>query len=93
MFFPVIIPAAIPTFSVAAGTYSSAETVSIYDTTPGATMYYTTDGMTPTTGSTLYSGAITVSSSETLKVIAQAAGYDQTAAPTAVYRSPCPISD
>ncbi len=43
--------AATPTFSPAAGTYASAQTVTISDITPGAVIYYTTDGTTPTAGS------------------------------------------
>ena len=38
---------ATPTFSPAAGTYSSAQTVTISTTTGGATIRYTTDGTTP----------------------------------------------
>ncbi len=77
--------AATPTFSVAAGTYTSAQTVSISDATSGATIYYTTNGTTPTTSSTKYSGAITVASTETLKAVAVASGYTSSAAATATY--------
>ena len=80
--FPI---AATPTFSVAAGTYTSTQTVSISDTTPGATIYYTTDGTTPTTSSPVYSGAITVSSTETLQAIATATGYSPSAVQSAAY--------
>jgi hypothetical protein len=77
--------AATPTFSPAAGTYSSAQTVTISDTTSGATIYYTTNGTTPTTSSSVYSSAITVASTETLEAIATAAGYSQSAVGTAAY--------
>jgi hypothetical protein len=44
-----------PLFSVAAGTYTSAQSVAISTTTAGATIYYTIDGSTPTMSSSLYS--------------------------------------
>jgi sugar lactone lactonase YvrE/PKD repeat protein len=69
---------ATPTFSPAAGTYSNALSISISCATSGASIYYTTDGSTPTAASTLYTAPINVtgpsnaSSSETttLKAIA-----------------------
>jgi beta-glucanase (GH16 family) len=77
--------AATPTFSPAAGTYSSAQTVTISDTTSGAKIYYTTNGTTPTTASAVYSGPITVSSSETLEAIATATGYTTSGVGSAAY--------
>jgi hypothetical protein len=74
-----------PTFSLAAGTYTSVQTVSLSDTTPGATIYYTIDGSTPTTGSSLYSGQITVSANETIKAIATATGYSTSAVASATF--------
>jgi N-acetylneuraminic acid mutarotase len=76
---------AAPTFSPAAGTYTSAQTVTISDTTANATIYYTTNGTTPTTSSTVYNGPITVSSTETIKTLATATGYTNSAVATAVY--------
>src|SRR5260370_38440070 len=46
--------AATPTFSPSGGTYTTAQTVTISDTTSGATIYYTTNGTRPTTWSTIY---------------------------------------
>ena len=77
-------PAATPTFSIPPGTYSSAQTVTISDTTAGATIYYTTNGSTPT-ASTQYTGAITVSSTETIEAIATASGYSTSPVATATY--------
>ncbi len=77
--------AATPTFSPAAGTYSSAQTVTISDSTSGATIYYTTNGTTPTTSSAVYSGPISVSASETVEAIATASGYTTSAVGSAAY--------
>jgi sugar lactone lactonase YvrE len=77
--------AATPTFSPVAGTFTSAQTVTISDATSGATIYYTTNGTTPTTSSTAYSGAIAVSSTETLEAIATATGYSTSAVASAAY--------
>src|ERR1700674_5501300 len=77
--------AATPTFSPAGGTYATAQTVTISDTTSGATIYYTTNATTPTTASTVYSGPITVSASETVNAIAAASGYTNSAVGSAAY--------
>jgi hypothetical protein len=76
--------AATPTFNVAAGTYTSVQTVTITDGTPNATIYYAING-TPTTASTKYTGPVIVSSSETLEAIATATGYSNSAVQSAAY--------
>ncbi len=82
---------ATPGFSPAAGTYSSAQTVSITDSTSGATIYYTTNGSTPTTASSTYSSAITVSSTETVKALATNSGYSNSAVGSAAYTITLPV--
>lgn len=77
--------AATPTFNPGTGTYTSAQTVTISDSTTGATIYYTTDGTTPTTESPVYSGPITVNSTETIEAIAAASGYSNSAVASATY--------
>ena len=77
--------AATPTFSPAAGSYATAQTVTISSATPAATIYYTTNGTTPSTSSTVYSGPIIVSSSETVEAIAVASGYLGSAVGAAAY--------
>jgi uncharacterized repeat protein (TIGR03803 family) len=77
--------AATPTFSPAPGNYSSAQMVTISDTTTGAAIYYTNDGTTPTTGSAVYNGPITVNSTQTLQAIAGASGYNNSAVASATY--------
>lgn len=81
--------AAIPTFSPVAGTYASTQTVTLTCSTPSSSIYFTTDGSTPTfpiTGTTtLYTGAITVSATETIKAIGTAAGFTNSTVGSALY--------
>jgi hypothetical protein len=77
--------AATPVFSPVAATYDSIESVTITNATAGATIYYTTNGSAPTTSSTKYTGAITVTQTETIQAIAIAGGYANSAVASATY--------
>jgi N-acetylneuraminic acid mutarotase len=83
--YTIQLTAAVPAFSPAAGTYTTAQTLTISDSTPGAVIYYTTDGSVPTASSTKYIGPITVSSTETIHAIATASSYNNSAVASATY--------
>lgn len=55
-----------PQFSPAAGTYAAGQTLTITSGTSGATIYYTLDGSTPSTGSTVYSAPISLPTATTV---------------------------
>ena len=76
---------ATPNFSPAPGVYNSAQTITISAATAGATIYYTTDGSTPTTSSPKYTGPIVAGSSATIKAISSASGYANSVPATAAY--------
>jgi hypothetical protein len=78
-------PADTPTFSPIAGTYTSVQSVTITCATPASTIYYTTNGTNPTTGSTPYTVPVSVGVTETLKAIAVATDYSQSAIGSAAY--------
>jgi hypothetical protein len=78
-------PTATPKISPAAGTYTGTQSVTISDATSGATIYYTVNGIAPTTSSTKYTTAISVTSSETIEAIAIASGYTESAVASSAY--------
>ncbi|MDR3706807.1 MAG: SBBP repeat-containing protein [Capsulimonadaceae bacterium] len=85
----VVQTAPTPTIGPASGTVSSGQTVAITDSSissaPGFAIYYTTDNSTPTTGSTRYTGELTLTANETVKAIAVATGYTSSSAAVATY--------
>ena len=92
LFAPTVPAVATPTFSVAAGNYTSAQTVSITDKTSGATIYYTLDGSTPTNQSSKYTTPLPVSQTTTINAIAEAAGYSNSAVASATYTITIPVA-
>jgi len=76
---------ATPTALPSAGTYNTAQTVTLNTTTSGAAIYYTLDGTDPTTSSSLYSGAISIGATSTLKAFAVKDGMNNSGILTAIY--------
>jgi sugar lactone lactonase YvrE len=74
-----------PTFSTPPGTYSAAQSVALSDSTTGAVIYYTSNGMTPTTASTKYTAAIKVAATQTIEAIAVAPGYANSPVTSSTY--------
>jgi hypothetical protein len=83
--YAIEVPAAAPAFSPAAGRYSGTRSVTLASATPGAVIYYTVNGTAPTTASAKYTGAIAVSANTTIKAMATASGYLNSAVATAAY--------
>jgi len=77
--------AATPKFSLKPGAYSGSTTVKIHDHTRGATIYYTTDGWTPTTNSNLYTGPLTLDATTTLQAVAIAPNCSRSLVAVATY--------
>jgi len=77
--------AAAPVITPNGGSFSSGQSVTLSTTTASAAIYYTLDGSTPTTASTLYAGPITISTETTLKAIASAPGFLQSAVSSATF--------
>jgi hypothetical protein len=74
-----------PAFSPFPGRYTASQKVTITDNTPGSKIYYTTDGSTPTTASTLYTQPLTVSSTQTISAFAAAPNFANSLIVSATY--------
>src|SRR5262249_25810223 len=78
--YTLVVPA--PTFSPLPGSFSSPQNVvlTVSSSAPGASIRYTTDGSQPSeTAGTLFTAAIPVSSSTTIKAIGYLAGWSNSA--------------
>jgi hypothetical protein len=74
-----------PVITPNGGIFSATQSVKISTATASAQIYYTLDSSTPTPASTLYTGPIIISTDTTVKAIASAAGYIQSATSSAVF--------
>ena len=83
---------ATPTFSPAAGTYVGPLSVTISCATAGATIYYTTDGSTPTSSSPQYSAPLNLTASTIISAYAASTGMTDSAVASAAYTIYMPAS-
>ena len=76
-----------PTLSLASGPYPDFTSLTITDAAAGAVIHYSTNGSTPTTSSDVYTKPIVFynSGTFTVKAIAVASGYLQSAGATGMY--------
>jgi subtilase family serine protease len=89
--FTITPPAAAPAINPNGGSFTSSQTVTISDSTTGATIYYTTDASTPTSSSSVYSSPVNVSASETIKAIAAGGGYSSSSVTSASFTINVPV--
>ncbi len=77
-----------PTLSIAGGTYTTQQSVMVSSSTAGSTIYYTTDGTNPTTGSASAAtgGTILVDRTMTLKLMAGKSGLSSSNVVSANYQ-------
>src|SRR4051812_32243331 len=69
-------PAPAPNFTPPGGTYNGPQLmVTMSDSLQGATIYFTTDGSTPTLNSPVYQGPIAITKNTRVEAIAFANGY------------------
>jgi glucosylceramidase len=78
--------AASPSFSPTPGVFTTGQSVTLADTTTGATIYYTTDGSTPTSSSTAYTAPIPFTADMTITAIAAATGYTNSPSTQGIYK-------
>ena len=74
-----------PVFNPPAGTYTTAQTVSITCSTTGATIRYTTNGSEPTESSARYTKPLSVSENTTLKAKCFKSGWTPSSTACAIY--------
>lgn len=82
-----------PVITPAAGPITAPVTVSITCATANAAIYYTTDGTTPDSSSTLYTAPFIVNTTTTVKAIATKTGMNDSEIAAATYTAPTEVAD
>jgi Concanavalin A-like lectin/glucanases superfamily/Chitobiase/beta-hexosaminidase C-terminal domain len=82
---PLTPTVATPTISPNGGSFTGSVSVTLQTATSGASIYYTTNGSTPTQSSTLYAGAFALTSSATVNAIALQSGSNPSAQASASF--------
>jgi hypothetical protein len=82
--------AATPVIAPASGTFTAPQSVTLTDSTPGATIHYTTDGSAPTASSSAYQAAIPLQSLTTVQAMAIAPSYANSAVASATFKFQTP---
>lgn len=79
----------LPTFTPPGGTYTQTVDVTMGDPNSNATIYFTTDGSTPTAGNgSIYQQPLIINSTETINAVAVAPGYSPSAVESVTYVLP-----
>jgi Chitobiase/beta-hexosaminidase C-terminal domain len=81
---------ATPTITPNGGSYTGSVSVTLQTATSGASIYYTTNGSPPTQSSTLYTGAMTLTSSAEVKAVAFKSGSNPSAVANASFTISAP---
>src|SRR4030095_14641000 len=74
-----------PTITPNGGSFTVSVSMTLQTTSAGASIFYTTDGSTPTQSSTLYTGVMTLTSSAAVKAVAFKSGSNPSAVASASF--------
>lgn len=77
--------AAAPTFSPVQENFSTSVSVTLSDSSPSPTIYYTTNGSTPTTSSSVYSSPISITATTVVNAMAASSGLTNSSVSSATY--------
>ena len=83
---------AIPTFTPNGGLFVGSQEISLACTTNDATIYYTTDGSTPTTSSSVYTEPFTINETTTVKALGVKDGLANSGVATATFTKVDPLT-